>query len=74
MEHINYEIIEEIKNGHFYNTKYVPEARVFDNPHVVCFSNSYPDKTKLSADRWDIIDLALYDNNTQVPSGDVVLD
>ena len=26
----------------------------YDTPHVVCFSNFHPDKSKLSWDRWDI--------------------
>ena len=53
-DHINYEVIESIKNGIMYNTKYVSEMRVNEIPHVIVFSNARPDETKLSEDRWDI--------------------
>lgn len=59
-DHINYEIIEQIKNGIFFSTKYISQCKTFMVPHVVCFSNEMPDQTKLSADRWNIIDLVNY--------------
>ena len=43
-----------VKNGILYNTKYVSEMRVCDIPHVIVFSNGEPDRSKLSADRWDV--------------------
>ncbi len=54
MDHINYEIIESVKNGIIYNTKYECEMRVYAIPHVIVFSNEMPDETKLSRDRWNI--------------------
>lgn len=53
-EHINYEIIESIKNGCYFNCKYESGMRIFPTPHVFCFSNSPPDLSKMSADRWHI--------------------
>ena len=54
MDHINYEIIESVKNGIIYNTKYECEMRIYKIPHVLVFSNQRPDETKLSQDRWQI--------------------
>lgn len=49
-----YAVVECFKNGYFLSTKYESTPVYFDPPHVVVFSNMYPDKSKLSADRWDI--------------------
>lgn len=49
-----YAVIEAFKNGYFLSTKYESSPIMFDTPHVVVFSNFYPDKSKLSVDRWDI--------------------
>lgn len=53
-EYTPYDTIEKIKNGVFFNTKYESGMRVFDQPHVVVFSNFWPDQEKMSSDRWDI--------------------
>ncbi len=51
-EHINYEVIESIKNGIYLNTKYESEMRIYSIPHVVVFANRPPDWGKMSIDRW----------------------
>lgn len=56
-EHINYEIIESLKNGMFFSPKYNSGMRIFDIPHVFIFANFAPDMNKLSEDRWVIINL-----------------
>lgn len=56
-EHINYEIIESIKNGCYFNCKYESGMRIFPSPHTFCFSNSPPDLSKMSADRWHIVQI-----------------
>lgn len=58
-ETVSYQAIEEIKNGIFYNTKYESMMVMYNCPHVVIFSNFYPDLNRLSSDRWNIIDLGL---------------
>ena len=55
---INYQVIEDIKNGRYFSTKYVSEMRIYNPPHVVCFSNSEPKREALSLDRWSVIDLS----------------
>ena len=52
-EHFNYEVMESIKNGMYFNTKYESGMRVYESPHVVVFANWGPDRARLSADRWD---------------------
>lgn len=58
---VSYQAIEEVKNGIFYNNKYESRMVTFNHPHVIIFSNFAPDRSKLSDDRWDIIDLAFED-------------
>lgn len=52
---INYQIIEMIKNGLVFSSKYASSLKVYQNPHVVVFSNFAPNRSKLSDDRWNII-------------------
>jgi len=54
---VSYEAIEAVKNGIFYNTKYESKMIVFNSPHVVVLANFEPELEKLSADRWNIIEL-----------------
>ena len=37
--HVNYEVIESIKNGVVFSTKYTLEMKVFKTPHVVIRAN-----------------------------------
>lgn len=53
-DYVPYDVMESFKNGYFLSTKYEVKSVKFNVPHVVVFSNFYPEKTKLSADRWDI--------------------
>lgn len=52
-----YDQMEKFKNGYIFVGKYQSRAVHFKSPHVVVFSNMYPEKDKLSEDRWDIRDL-----------------
>lgn len=49
-----YGVMEAFKNGYFLSTKYEVKRVRFNVPHVIIFSNFYPDKSKLSLDRWDV--------------------
>lgn len=55
-EYVSYDGIEAIKNGIFFNTKYESGMCIFNNPHVLIFSNFLPNTQSLSLDRWKIID------------------
>jgi len=56
-ESFPYRVVENFKNGYFLSTKYEVVGRRFPIPHVVVFSNFYPDKSKLSIDRFIINEL-----------------
>ena len=49
--------IESIKNGLVFSGKYEGAQLIFNRPHVICFSNSLPDTTMMSADRWKIVNI-----------------
>ena len=66
--HVNYEVIESIKNGIFLSTKYESQMKVFASPHVCIFANFKPDRTKLSADRWEVLEIKR-DTAVQVAPG-----
>lgn len=51
---VSYQGIEEIKNGCFYSSKYEGGMYLDNPPHVLIFSNHFPDEQKLTADRWVI--------------------
>lgn len=53
-EYTNYQAIECLKDGLIDSPKYTSVLKQFLVPHVVCFSNFMPDRSKLSQDRWDI--------------------
>lgn len=56
-DYISYTGIEELKNGIFFSGKYESGQAIFASPHILVFSNEAPNKEKLSADRWDIVEL-----------------
>lgn len=52
---ISYKAVESLKNGMIFNSKFEAGFKMFNPPHVIIFSNSYPqDKELLSNDRWKI--------------------
>lgn len=68
LDHI-YTTIENFKNGCYLSTKYFSEQRVYaKQPIIVVMANFKPDTTKLSKDRWNIIDL----NNTHHSDNDII--
>lgn len=52
-----YMAMEQFKNGRIFSPKYHSATKVFRTPHVVVFANYPPDQSKLSQDRWDIMEL-----------------
>lgn len=56
-DYINYEAIEKVKDGLFFCGKYESCQVIMNCPHLFVFTNEYPDVSKMSVDRWNIIDL-----------------
>lgn len=58
-EHINYGLLENLKNGALWSPKYESKCKNFRevNVKVVCFANYAPDYSKLSDDRWRVFHL-----------------
>lgn len=50
-EKVSYQTIEDMKNGIFLSTKYECKTVVYNNPHMIIFSNQLPIPGKLSEDR-----------------------
>lgn len=53
-DHMNYQVLEDLKNGVIFQSKYKSRMLVFETPHVVVFANFLPNLAALSADRWDV--------------------
>ncbi|AXH76322.1 MAG: replication protein [Circoviridae sp.] len=49
-----YSGVETIKDGYAYDDRYSFTEKVFDCPNIWIFSNTLPDETMLSNDRWKI--------------------
>lgn len=54
---IQYDFLEELKNGYIFSPKYESKVKKLKTPHVVVLMNEHPDMTKLSVDRYSIITL-----------------
>lgn len=51
---IQYDLLEELKNGYIFSPKYESRIKKLATPHVVVLMNEYPDMTKLSEDRYAV--------------------
>ena len=58
---ITFNIMESLKNGSVFSGKYESQMKKFDPPVIMCFSNGLPDRSKLSLDRWNVLQI---DNHT----------
>lgn len=52
-----YRCMECFKDGRLFSSKYQSCIKRFKSCAVVVFANFLPDRSKLSADRWDVVDL-----------------
>ena len=55
--YVSYGVLEQLKNGMIYSGKYEGGRCIFKSPHVIVFSNSLPDTSEMSADRWHIVNI-----------------
>jgi len=56
-EYIQYDFLEDVKNGYVFSSKYESRIKKLGKVHVVVLMNEQPDMTKLSLDRYNIINL-----------------
>lgn len=56
IDHV-YMLIESLKNGVMFSSKYDSQTKIFKPPHVIVFANFEPERPKLSDDRWFIKDI-----------------
>lgn len=58
LEYLQYSILESMKDQMVFSPKYQSMSKVFANPvHVVVFTNEQPDQTKMTSDRYNIINI-----------------
>ncbi|HUD44897.1 MAG TPA: hypothetical protein VMR41_05110 [Patescibacteria group bacterium] len=57
---VPYGVMESFKNGFFFSAKYESADCRFAVPHVTVFANFPPDRTRLSADRWDVVEIVSF--------------
>lgn len=53
----NYEILETIKDGIFFSSKFKSNMVIFDSPHIFVLANHFPKIETLTKDRWVIYDV-----------------
>lgn len=55
-ERLNYSIIEKLKDGVIFSKKFQSKTKYFVPPSIICFSNFKPNVSKMSADRWNVLE------------------
>lgn len=55
---INYSVIEHLKNGMIFSSKYKSNLKMFDSPKIIIMANFKPDLTEMSQDRWDVVEIS----------------
>jgi len=54
-EFLQYQFLEDLKDGRVFSPKYESHTKRFDTPHVIVMMNQEPDMLKLSIDRYDVM-------------------
>lgn len=58
MEYLQYSVLEMLKDRMVFSAKYQSATKILrQSPHVIVFSNEYPDMSKMSDDRYNIKEL-----------------
>lgn len=62
-EYIQYDFLEEVKNGYVFSGKYDSKMKLVTKTHIVVMMNENPSMVKLSSDRYRIISLDSADSS-----------
>lgn len=54
LDYVSFQAMEKIKDGLLFSGKYESGMIRFNTPHIICFGNEEPDRSKLSEDRWSV--------------------
>ena len=54
-KNVCYDALENVKNGYVVSGKYCGSIKRFSSPRCVIFSNTAPDRSMLSLDRWHVV-------------------
>jgi hypothetical protein len=57
--YVNYQAIEELKNGLIFSTKYVPRSANYSPPHIFIFANFLPNLNVMTLSRWKIYNISM---------------
>lgn len=57
-KYVNYGVIEQLKNGIMFSSKYESSMKRFNVPHVVVFANFLPPQGKFSRDRYAVCNVS----------------
>lgn len=55
--YVSYDSLEKLKDGLYTAGKYESKTIIRNSPHVIVFANFPPDESRLSQDRWHIVDI-----------------
>jgi len=72
-DYIQYDFLEEVKNGRIFSSKYDSRMKVFAVPHVVVAMNEEPKMDALSEDRYLIVHLDESSNQVIVPDNQSIV-
>lgn len=53
-EHIDYKLIEHVKDGFIFSGKYSSRTLCWERPHLFIFGNRPPDEDQMATDKWQI--------------------
>lgn len=56
-DHVSYDTLEKIKDGYFMCGKYESKPIIRNPPHIFVFANFRPQQSKMSFDRWHIVEI-----------------
>ena len=70
-KNVSYNAMESIKGGLIFNSKYETGQKIINSPHIIVFANEAPDTSKLSSDRWNIVEINKKNNEIDTEIFDI---